>query len=335
MIPYEVRVHPRLTVQTGSRYHFRIGSELTHQAELAKEGGFDTVSVSEHHVTDDQYLNNEALLPYLANYVGDMGIGTGICLLPYHHPVRVAGVGSNGRHPDWRKFLIGSRTGYRDKEFDAFGIDKEDALGRFVEGVQIIKKLWTEDSVTYDGRHYELDDVSINPKPIQDPRPPVYIGASNTPSVRRAARIADGWLGAHVPLDVIDEYASAFRDERAPTDHDDGYVSIGREGLRRRDHGGGGGDRSRDPHAEIRAVYRLGQDEVFESDDFRSQGEQLKENRFLVGSPEDVIREIERYQETVDPDRIGVRMQYQGLDFKDVRSSLELFSEEIIPAFES
>ncbi|PGF13842.1 luciferase [Natrinema sp. CBA1119] len=313
----------------------RIGSELTHQVELAREGGFDMVSVSEHHVTDDQYLNNEALLPYLANHVGGMGIGTGICLLPYHHPVRVAEWGATVDVLTGGNFSLGVGQGYRDEEFDAFGIDKEDALGRFVEGIQIIKKLWTEDSVSYDGRHYELDDVSINPKPHQDPRPPIYIGASNTSSVQRAARIADGWLGAHVPLDVIDEYASAFRDERASTDHNDGYVSIGREAFV--------AETTEEAEEIVRETLMRkyeryidwGQDEVFESDDFRSQWEQLKEDRFLVGSPEDVIREIERYQETVDPDRIGVRMQYQGLDFEDVRSSLELFSEEVIPSFES
>lgn len=312
-----------------------IGSELTHQVELAREGGFDTVSVSEHHVTDDQYLNNDALLPYLANHVGDMGIGTGICLLPYHHPVRVAEWGATVDILTGGNFSLGVGQGYRDKEFDAFGIDKEDALGRFVEGVQIIKKLWMEDSVSYDGRHYELDDVSINPKPLQDPRPPIYIGASNTSSVQRAARIADGWLGAHVPLDVIDEYASAFRDERASTDHDGGYVSVGREAFVAETTGEAEEIVRETLMRKYERYIDWGQDEVFESDDFRSQWKQLKEDRFLVGSPDDIIREIEQYQETVDPDRIGVRMQYQGLDFKDVRSSIELFCEEVIPAFES
>ena len=312
-----------------------IGDELVHQVNLAEEGGFDVVTVSEHHVTDDQYLNNEALLPYLANHVGDMGIGTGICLLPYHHPVRVAEYGATVDVLTGGNFSLGVGQGYRDEEFEAFGIDPDDALGRFVEGVEIIKRLWTEDAVSYDGRHYQLDDVSINPKPVQQPRPPIYVGASNTSSVRRAARIADGWLGAHVPLDVIDEYASAFRDERASTDEGEGYVSIGREAF------------VAETAAEAEEIVRdtlmrkyeryvdWGQDEVFESDDFGSEWERLKENRFLVGSPDDVIREIERYREAVDPDRIGVRMQYQGLDFEDVHSSIELFADEVIPAFRS
>lgn len=312
-----------------------IGDELAHQVELAKNGGFDTVSVSEHHVTDDQYLNNEALLPYLSNHTGDMGIGTGICLLPYHHPVRVAEWGATVDILTDGQFSLGVGQGYRDEEFEAFGIDKEDALGRFVEGIQIIKKLWTEDSVSYEGRHFELDDVSINPKPVQDPRPPIYIGASNTSSVRRAAQIADGWLGAHVPLDVIDEYAAAFRDERASTDHGDGYVSIGREAFVAETTEAAEEIVRETLMRKYERYIDWGQDEVFESDDFRSKWEQLKTDRFLVGSPEDVIQEIERYQETVDPDRIGVRMQYQGLDFEDVHSSIERFGQEVIPAFES
>ncbi|SEH17806.1 Flavin-dependent oxidoreductase, luciferase family (includes alkanesulfonate monooxygenase SsuD and methylene tetrahydromethanopterin reductase) [Natronorubrum sediminis] len=312
-----------------------IANELANQVELANEVGFDMVGVSEHHVTDDQYLNNEALLPYLSNYIGEMDIGTGICLLPYHHPVRIAEWGATVDVLTGGNFTLGVGQGYRDEEFEAFGIDKADALGRFVEGVQIIKKLWTEDVVSYDGRHYQLEDVSINPKPVQDPRPPILIGASNISSVERAARIADGWLGAHVPLDLIDEYASTFREERASTEHGDGYVSVGREAFL--------AETTEEAEAIVREKLMRkyeryidwGQDEVFESDDFRSEWERLKTDRFLVGSPEDVIQEIERYREVVDPDRLGVRMQYQGLDFDDVRSSIELFGNEVIPAIES
>ena len=67
-----------------------IAEELVYQTELLRDGGFYCLFVPEHHATDDSYLYNEAVVSYLANHVGDMKLGTGVCLLPFHNPVRIA-----------------------------------------------------------------------------------------------------------------------------------------------------------------------------------------------------------------------------------------------------
>jgi alkanesulfonate monooxygenase SsuD/methylene tetrahydromethanopterin reductase-like flavin-dependent oxidoreductase (luciferase family) len=310
-----------------------IADELATQVELAREGGFDAIGVPEHHVTEDQYLFNEAVVAHLTDHVGDMELGTAMCLLPYHHPVRIAEFGATMDVLTGGGFSLGVAQGYRQAEFDAFGVDRGDALGRFVEGVEVIERLWTEDRVSYDGRHFQLDDVTINPKPVQDPRPELLVGASNEASIRRAARIADGWSAGHVPFDGIGTRVEAFRDERAGTDRGAGTVEIGREVFV--------AETSEEAEATVKEPllrkYRRyvdwGQDEVFEDDEFESAWEELQRDRFIVGSPDDVIGELQRYRDAFDPDGFRLRTQYQGMDAADVHESIRLLSEDVLPSF--
>lgn len=309
-----------------------IADELVAQTELAHDTGFSSLYVGEHHATEDrQYLLNEPLIAYLADHIGEMTIEMGMCLLPYHNPVRIAEYGATVDVLTGGQFRLGVAQGYRPKEYEIFGVDKADGLARFVEGVQVIKRLWTEDGVSYEGKVHSFDDVTINPKPIQDPRPEIIAGASNESSVRRAAKLTDGWLGAHVPFGQAAEQAAAFRDERAGTDAGEGFVGIGREVFV--------ADTTEAAEAAVRdhlmekyeSYSQWGQDEVIEGDDFDSPWEKLKHERFVVGTPTEVIAELERYQETMDPDQIMVRTQFPGMDFEEANRSIELLGEEVLP----
>lgn len=310
-----------------------ISDELIRQTELARHAGFSSIGVSEHHVTDDQYLYNEAVLSYVAQHIGDMSLSTSICLLPYHNPVRIAEFGATLDILTNGSFTLGVGQGYRPEEFDVFGVDRSSAVGRLVEGIDIIKELWTSDSITYDGEFHQLHDVSINPKPIQEPRPRITMGASNESSIRRAARIADGWSAAHAPLDLLAEQVSAFRDEAASTGNRNATVGVGREVYV--------AETSEEAERIVReplmrkydAYIDWGQSDVFEHDDFDTPWEQLRNERFIVGNPTEVIEEIDRYIQTLDPDGFGIRTQFLGMNFEDVHRSIKLLGEEVLPSF--
>lgn len=310
-----------------------VGSELTAQTELARDAGFDGLFVSEHHVTDDAYFANEAVLAHVAEHAGDMTVGTGMSLLPYHNPVRIAEFGATMDHLTGGQFTLGVAQGYRQEEFDAFDVDRSDAPGRLVEGIEIIQALWTEDSVTYHGEHFDLEGVSINPQPLQTPRPPIIAGASNESSIRRAAHYADGWIGAHVPFDVAEAQVADFRDECAAVGRDK-RVGLAREVF----------VAETDEAAEAAARDSLmdkyerytewGQDDVIAADDFDSPWEKLREERFIVGSPDTVRRELARYRHGLDLDWLFARMQYPDTDLDDVRNSIELFGDAVVPALD-
>lgn len=308
-----------------------IGDELRRQVELAREGGLDGVGVSEHHVTEDQYLLNEAVIGHLADAVGDMRLTMALCLLPYHNPVRIAEFGATVDVLTGGRFRFGVGLGYRDAEYDAFGVDRADGPGRLVEGLEVIERLWTEASVSYDGEHFQFSEVTLRPKPLQDPRPPVWVGASNESSVRRGARIADGFLGAHVPFGLARRQIADFRDEREATDRGPGEVGLLREVYVGETTAAAEATVKEPLMRKYRSYTDWGQDDAIGGDTFESEWERLRDERFIVGSPDDVVREIERYDEAMDLDSLFFRTQYPGMDPADVRASIELFAEAVAP----
>jgi alkanesulfonate monooxygenase SsuD/methylene tetrahydromethanopterin reductase-like flavin-dependent oxidoreductase (luciferase family) len=309
-----------------------IGDELVRQTDLANNAGFDLISIGEHHFTDShQYLLNESCLAHIADHVGDMRLVASLVLLPYHNPARIAELGATLDILSDGQFTLGVGLGYRQQEYDVFGVDRDDAVGRFIEGVEIIRRLWTEDHVTYHGKHFDLEEVAIRPQPLQDPRPPIWAGASNEASVRRAARTTDAFLGAHVPFDLAQRQIADFRDERAETDRGEGEVGLIREAFV--------AETTEEAERLVReplmgkyeSYSNWGQDDVIGGDDFDSPWDKLRHERFLVGTPAEVLDDIERYREAMDLDYLFVRTQFPGLAPEDVHSSIELFGDEVIP----
>jgi len=156
--------------------------------------GYDHVWLTEHHFTEDAY--NPASLSMaaaIAAVTTRIRIGTFVLLLPFIDPVRaaedviLADILSNGR------FDLGIGQGYTHDEFNAFGIDRRERAPRLAEGVELMRRLFTEDNVTFDGRFTQTKNMTLTPKPVQQPHPPLWIGARGPKAIRRAAK-----LGAHL-----------------------------------------------------------------------------------------------------------------------------------------
>lgn len=313
-----------------SRSLENVASELVSQTELARDGGFTNLIVPEHHVSEDNYLLNEAVIAHVAEHVGDMRLSTGMCLLPYHNPVRIAEFGATVDTLTGGGFRLGAALGYRDEEYDVFGVDRDEAVARFVEGLEVIERLWTQESVTYRGDVYEFEGIEINPKPVQEPRPPIVAGASNESSIRRAAHVADGWIGAHVPFDLARRQVADYRDEAADAGVD-GHAGLARE-VFVAETTEAAEEVVREPLMEKYSSYAdWGQDDAIEGDDFDSPWEKLRHERFIVGSPAEVVAEIERYEEELGLDELWVRMQFPTIDVEETYASLELFVDEVLP----
>jgi alkanesulfonate monooxygenase SsuD/methylene tetrahydromethanopterin reductase-like flavin-dependent oxidoreductase (luciferase family) len=164
--------------------------------EYAEELGFDTIWLTEHHFADDGYSPSIlTLAAAIAARTSRVRIGFNLLLLPLHDAVAVAediatlDVLSNGR------IDVGLGQGYARHEFAGFGIDLADRLGRFREGIDVLNGLWTNDTFSYSGKHYNVDSARLMPKPVQQPAPPLWIGATSIPGVRRAGRLGANLLG--------------------------------------------------------------------------------------------------------------------------------------------
>jgi alkanesulfonate monooxygenase SsuD/methylene tetrahydromethanopterin reductase-like flavin-dependent oxidoreductase (luciferase family) len=186
-------------------------AETVEQVRLIRALGFDSIWGGEHHATPGYHYF--PLLPFLQRLAADaegLAVGTNLILLPLHNPVEVAEIGAFLDVITGGRFLLGVGLGYRPEEFALFGVPMAERVSRLVEGVEIIRRLWTEDAVVHRGRHWRLDGVSIRPRPLRQPRPPILVGSQVPAGITRAARIADGWLV--VPVPTLDEFAAQATD---------------------------------------------------------------------------------------------------------------------------
>jgi alkanesulfonate monooxygenase SsuD/methylene tetrahydromethanopterin reductase-like flavin-dependent oxidoreductase (luciferase family) len=192
-------------------------AELVEQVRLIRTLGFDSIWGGEHHATPGyHYFPLLPLLQRLAAEADGLQVGTNLILLPLHNPVEVAEIGAFLDVITGGRFILGVGLGYRPEEFAIFGVPMAERVSRLAEGIEIIRRLWTEDAVTHHGRHWGLDGVTIRPRPLQEPRPPILVGSQVPAGIARAARIADGWLA--VPVPSVHEFAAqaaAFAQARA------------------------------------------------------------------------------------------------------------------------
>jgi alkanesulfonate monooxygenase SsuD/methylene tetrahydromethanopterin reductase-like flavin-dependent oxidoreductase (luciferase family) len=173
-------------------------AQFLEQVEWADGQGFDSVGLSEHHFVEDGYVPSPLVVAAaIAARTRRIRIRTALVLLTLKHPIQVAedaalvDILSGGRFD----LMVGA--GYRKYEFAAYGIAREERLGRMAEGVEIIRRCWEEESFDFEGRYWRLNGVRMTPKPIRPGsggRPRIIMGGNSAAAARLAARVADGFF---------------------------------------------------------------------------------------------------------------------------------------------
>lgn len=311
--------------------------ELTERlAGAVSDYGFDSLWKGQHFLSNLINFQPVPLLGRLSGTHPDFTYGN-IVLLPLDHPVRTAEYAANLDVLTNGNYICGVALGYRDVEFDSLGIPKNERVGRLVEGIEILRKLWTEESVTYDGEYFALEDVSISAKPVQEGGPPIWIAANVDAAVRRAARIGDAWfINPHTRMEKVEQQIEMYNDELESHGKDPESVTLPlyREALVAEDTDEA--IKAAAPHLseKYNEYVDWGQSEAMgDSGDLTGEFEELLEDRFLLGSPERVRKQVERY-ESLGVDHLVLRMYWPGMKEETCLKSIRLFGEEIIPTFE-
>src|SRR5256712_2284020 len=173
--------------------------EALEEVTLAEELGFDSVWMEEHHsVTNHYWPSPLTVLAGFATRTSRVMLGTDILVAAFHHPVRLAedvallDVMSDGR------VTLGIAIGYKPDEFALYGVELEKRGARFQEQLAIMKGLWTEGRVSLQGRYYTVEG-RLEPKPVQQPHPPVWIRGRCEVTLKRAATLGDNWIPGPAP----------------------------------------------------------------------------------------------------------------------------------------
>lgn len=169
-----------------------------------EELGLDSLWVTENISSTSPSLECFTALSFMAASTSKLIVGTSVLLLPLRNPILVAqhvnslDVLSGGR------VVLGVGIGDVNSEHEAWGGVISERGSRCDEALEVMRRLWTEDFVTFHGKHYNLDDYTLNPKPKQQPHPPIWVGGHAEGVFRRAGRFGDGFTPVgHSPEDCM------------------------------------------------------------------------------------------------------------------------------------
>jgi alkanesulfonate monooxygenase SsuD/methylene tetrahydromethanopterin reductase-like flavin-dependent oxidoreductase (luciferase family) len=298
--------------------------EMVEQVRAARSAGFASLWFPHHWLTHPlQMLQITPLMGYLAAHAEGMTIGPNILILPPLNPMHVAEEAATLDVLTGGNYILGLGLGYRQPEFDAFGIPLSERAPRFNEAIALMRRLWTEDRVTHQGRFSTVNDAGISVKPVRPGGPPLYIAGQADVSVRRAARIGDAWLivntsGLAKLMPLMQTYRAALTEfGRTPVEYPitvECYV----------------GARHATAHEECREPleYKYSAYAAWGMEDRSSVSfEDFARDRFIIGDKVSVKEEIARYRELLGVDHFIMRCQWPGLPQERVLGSIERLGE--------
>lgn len=326
----------------------QVYAEALEQIARADELGLYQVWLTEHHGFDDGYCPSPMIAAAaIAGRTKQIRIGQGVVLLPFYgHPLKLAedavvlDVLSGGR------FELGIGRGYRPHEFAAFGLNLKQRRAMTDEGIEIIRRAWSGERFSFTGKHYHVTDARLTPLPVQQPHPPLWLGAG-TPAARR--RVAEKGYPLLISLVTtlaetqaeFGDYTQALREYgRDPAQFPRALI---REFYVAED--------ARQAWAEVKPhllyIYRKvycppwitfsvqnpdgSRRRVTDPHDPFYESEAFHKDRFIIGDPEFCARELRRYRDEANIDVMILRMQFPGQPMAQVLRSLELLVKEVIP----
>ncbi len=180
--------------------------------QTAEDYGYDSIWPAEHHFNEYGVCASPALtLAALARTTTRIRLGTGVVVLPLHHPVRVAedfamlDILSGGRVD------LGLGRGYQPHEFNGMAVDQTQSKELFDEGLEVILRSWRDERLNFKGKHYEFQDVDVRPRPVQQPHPPIWMACLSEESFEKAGRLGLNLLFSPVFGGSLEAAAGLFR----------------------------------------------------------------------------------------------------------------------------
>jgi probable F420-dependent oxidoreductase len=317
-------------------------------AILAEDKGFDTATIGHHHFLPGNMADPLTFLATIASRTEQLRVGTGIFQLPIHNPVRVAEQVATIDQLSAGRISLGVGLGWWPLEYQVHGSDFRQRGARLEEALEILRLVWREEGTSYSGRFWSFPEITVYPRPVQQPHPPLWVAGVADAAIDRAARLGDAWLcGPVQSLSKATAMLSVYREacKAHGTDPDwilrryawiapsreevleevlpayvDGLVAHWRESAEDAE------------EKELFARMDTGEDVT----------QEIADGRLLWGAPDDVTSQIERYLCSTGATHVhaafgaglpGSSSQASMGDFETIASMVRLFADEVITAF--
>lgn len=314
------------------------------QAMAAESLGFRNAWLGEHHFSTYGYLSRPLqLASYIAAKTTKLRVGTAVIVVPLHHPLLIAeeiamlDILSNGRAD------IGLGRGYQRYEFERLGLQLDTDGTKWNESLDIILKAFEGKPFSYEGKLFRIPETSIFPKPVQKPRPPIWVVGQSPYGIEAAAKrglnVLTGGFG--VSVERLKEFGQIFNKviaDAKPAQKP--LVGVQRAVYVTKDDADA---RDAAEHARwnmrVTLSLRNNYEKVEAGNAIPVPGkseptmDELLEDYLVIGTPQTCIRQVKRLQEVVGISHFNCSFWIGDLDQKRVLKSMELFSKEVMPAF--
>ena len=308
--------------------------DLVTIAKHAEALGYHSVWGNDH-MTTQQYVREEfsyspnfwePLVTYanLAAHTHKLKFGTGMLVTPMRRDiVVVAKQIATLDHLSHGRFMLGFGVGAYREEFEALHPDWKVHRGNLVEeSIQVLTRLFTEDTVTWQGEYFHLENVNMYPKPYQSTLP-LYVGGNSINSIRRTAAYGNGWLPAGMPVEIVQERVRQLKELLNEQKRDLAEIDVALQLVAYLD------------HDQEKALSRFRKSQMYKhlvslgQSTLKDQKGRKHEAINLIGTPEHVIEKISRFKEAGVKHLCGT---YFCAETKsELMDQMQFFAEEVIP----
>ena len=331
--------------------HTQMYRDLMRQMEHADQVGFDVYSIIEHHFFQEFSISANPLALICAACQRTQRIRFRVALhtLPLSNPTRLAGEIAAADIISGGRLETGLGRGHA-WLFERSGVDLAESRGRFEEAVDILVRAWTEDNFTHQGRYYQFKDLTVVPKPLQKPHPPLYTGGTSLTTYEMAG--SRGWgmfLPPLLPYKVMEPSINAYLAAARKAGHKPNIVYIRPVYL---------GDDARQIEHEVKAAllkflacnaspvkglppkeeletkgYGFYASGALESLTRLSYQDLVDQEIGFIGTPDRVVEQIRRLREQAPVTELAIVSNFGGLEHWKVIKTQELFARHVMPAF--
>lgn len=297
-----------------------------------RDAGFDFVSWGHHWLIHPfQHFQPIPVLARFAAESGDMDLVTGVLLTPLLNPVQVAEDIATLDHICRGRLVFGIGLGYRPEEFEAAGSRMAERVPRFEEGLALMKRLWTDDEVTHQGRFYRVTGARPTARPYQTPWPRIWVAGMTEPAIKRAGRLghpfyAIGTLGLEQLGHAMAVWRAALADagHRVPSEipvHREFYVAPTREEARAK------------ARPAVEAKYKGYAEHGLPGVSGASGDvvERFMNDPFVIGSPDECLEKLARLRE-LGATHVALRLFWPDMTHAEALSMIELTASTLLPA---
>ncbi len=309
-----------------------IYDELLTIGGAADDAGLDSIWTSEHHFADDGYLSGTIpTLAALAERTDEIRIGSSIALAPFYDSVQLAEDAATIDAISDGRLTLGLSVGYWDREFENFGIPREERAERTEETIEILQNAWEPGPLEFEPSYHAIDpETAVTPTPDEPPR--LMLGGLAKPAIRRAARMTDGWCANEMLTleDIrtrIDDIERVRAEEGIDGEFTTYVIRYGFVGESEDE----AWETMRDGYFYQQRKYAEWMEEGPAEELSDEKKAELKESA-IVGTPEDVRDELEEYREKLGDDvHVIFRSYCPGIGTDAMTESIERLGKEVVP----